>query len=390
MALIFKTHNGSNYYPHVPHAAVEIRVEPVHSSDSNEVFEFKHIWTITGIIVPGGITIQEQIAGLHAAYDLGTLQSAQILDDTTPLETLPTDGGIKITSFEFPEGKGPEWATKRQYKIVLEGLDHTSTVDSAGEYTYTITYSTDQSSIQTRTISGTLKDIKGKAATTKYGTLKSNQSWAVWSGANLITDSESANKDDTICTFTVVHRKYWIIYPGGITNGDVNIEKSTDSQNIERYRAFGWFEGTEAVCLSAINALVPGSAIRLTSSSTRKGYANRTSFSLEYIYRSGNDILFFQENLSIAPSIPDFVFKRVLGFHAIKQYTSYTVARAIQTGVIKKLEQYPLSPQCHWPEVHLKHSEITRIEPEYNSSSGKFVYGLVYTYVFEFATTPTW
>lgn len=390
MALILKTNNGSDDYTHVPHAAVSISVGPVHPDNSNEVFEYRHTWTITGMLVPGGTSIQAQVTALHAAYDLGTLATAQILDDVTPLETMPIDGGIKITAFEFPEGRGPEWATKREYKIVLEGLDHTSTVDSDGEFTYTITYSTDQSGIQTRTVSGTLKDIKELVATTKYNTLKAAQSWATWSGANLITDSYSANKNDTVCTFSVVHKKYWIIYPGGITNCDTSIEKSVDNQDVEKYRAFGWFEGVESSCLAAINSLVPGGAIRLTSSNTRKQYSNRTSFNLEYIYRSGNDIIFSQENLVIAPSIPDFVFRRVLGFPAIKQYTSYTVARAVQTGIIKRLEQYPLEPTHHWPSIHLKHSELARIEPEYNISNRKSVYGLTYTYVFEFAITPVW
>ncbi len=390
MALILKTHNGTDFYTHIPHPTVSIRVEPVHPDDVNEVFEFKHIWTISGVLVAGATSIQTQVAALHVAYDVGTLQSAQILDDVTPLETLPTDGGLKITSFEFPEGKGPEWATKREYKIVIEGLDHTSVVDSLGEYTYTIVYSTNQSGIQARTISGTLKDIKGKSSVAKYNTLKSNQSWSTWSGANLLTDSYSSNKDNTICNFTVLHQKYWLAYTPGVTNADISVEERVDSQGVRRYRASGWFEGTEGSCIAAINILMPGGVVILNNTITRKKYANRTLFSLEYVYKRNSDIIFLQENLSIQSSIPDFVFKRVLGGRPIKQFTSYTVARAIQTGVIKRLQQYPSAPAPHWSASFLKYKQLTKISPEQNISGNRAIYGLAYTYTFEFSSSPVW
>ncbi len=390
MALILKTNNGSDDYTHIPHPSVEIQVQVVHPEDNNEVFEFRHTWVITGMIVPGAATIQAQVTALHVAYDLGTLASAQILDAATPLETLPTDGGLKVVSLEFPEGKGPEWATKRSYKIVLKGLDHTSTVDTNGEYSYTITYLTDQSGIQTRTISGALKDIKGKAATAKYNALKSNLGWATWSGANLTTDSYSTNKDDTVCSFTVVHKKYWAIHPSGISNCDVNVEKAVDAQNVARYRVFGWFEGIASSCSVAIKALVPTGSIMLANTITRKGYSNRTSFNIEYIYKSGNNIVFSQESLKISPSIIGSVFKRVLGARAIKQLTSYTTARAIQTGVIKRLQQYPSEPSPHWSASNIVSSEFTRMTPEFNVGGKKAVFGLSYTYVFEFSSSPTW
>jgi hypothetical protein len=267
------------------------------------------------------------------------------------------------------------------------------TYSAKAGYNFNVSVSLGQDGIYTRTISGTCKDIADKTAYSKFVALRTAQGWdtlsAPFVGGICTTDSHEENDINTTCNFNIVHRSVHAALPDNITNADVSIETTTDGNGCVKKRVNGWFEGTESACTAAIATLVIAGDICISESITRAKYSNRTSFSMEYL-SANSEILYSTESLSVESQITDFVFKRVLGGgNPIKQTTSKTTARARQSGTIKKLSGYPLEPGLNWPSDNLKRKEVTRISPEYLTGSG-YVYGLNYSYDFEFSSDPGW
>lgn len=380
--------NGTDTFIHDPAPSVVIRNVFRGSEEAVELWENEITWSIDGILIPRDGLISDQVIELKGFYNVGELTSVELQDDGVIIESIPTDRGIKIESLEFPEGDGPEWATKRKFSLVLKGSTIPTTLATYGEYSYNISYTTDQSGLISRTINGTLKDFKDKDAETKYEAFKTAQGWATWTDANLSSDTYSTNKDDTKCNFTIVHRKYWTAYPTGITNADYSRDTRVDGQGVTREIISGWFEGPAANCLAAINALRQPFAI-VNESVSRNPYTHRTSFTLSYINSITSDIISFTEQITINASIEDFVHKRVLGgYPPVRQVVSKTPATAIQTGTIKRLAMYPEEPPSHWNAMYMKSRSITKNSPENRVSNS--VYGLSYAYSFEFEVTPSW
>ena len=382
------TSSGTKYV-HAPTPGVVMHVEYIHHDDAGVLHEKRETWTITGLILPtDNDTLENQIAELQSKYESGLLVTAKLMDGTTVLEELPTDKTIEVKSLSFPTGDGPEWATKRNYIIVLEGTAYTSDVSDYGEYDYTITYTTDQSSITTRTITGTLFDVEGKDAVAKYMTLKASEGWTTWTDAFKVSDSYTQDSYNTECSFNIVHRKYWTAFPSGITNCSVSVSTSVDNQNATRYRVSGWFEGSIASCNTAIAALKAAKDVLINKETSRNDYTNRTSFNILYLTEI-SDIYLFQETISLDEPVAAFVHKRVLGGGVpVKQYTAYTTARASQRGRIIRLRQYPVLPPPLW---HLDHMTSVRYNydfPENFTIDGCSIYTLTYSYTFEFAVMP--
>ncbi len=376
-------------YVHDPTPGVVMNVDYRHHDTGGTLYEKRETWTITGYILPKeGDTLENQIAELQTKYASGLLATAKLMDDNTVLEELPTDRAIEVKSLSFPTGDGPEWATKRNYIIVLEGIDYSSAVTTSGEYEYTITYATEQSGVVTRTISGTLRDVGGEDATTLFATLKSNQGWSTWTLAYMVTDSYTQNSENTECSFNIVHRKYWLAFPSGITNCSVNTSTLVDNQNATHYSITGWFEGSVSDCNTAISALKAAQDVLIRKETSRNDYTNRTSFSVLYLTET-SDIYLFQEIISVDEPIADFVHKRVLGGGApVKQYTSWTPAQASQRGRIVRLRQYPALPPPLWNLDNVTSVQYSYDFPENFTVDGGSVYTLTYSYSFEFANMP--
>ena len=108
------TNNGQTDYAHSPSPGIVISETYRSQADMSDMAERAVTWTIDGILIPSQGDIAEQVIALKAAYELGELYSAEWKDGAVTLEELPSENGIKVESIEFPEGKGPEWATKRK------------------------------------------------------------------------------------------------------------------------------------------------------------------------------------------------------------------------------------------------------------------------------------
>ncbi len=389
MTVQLVTNNGATNYGHTPSPGIVISEEYRHLEGESTIAERKVTWSIEGILIPSNGDIDTQVLALKAAYELGEVYEAIWYDDNTILEQMPGENGIKVESIEFPEGTGSEWATKRKYKLILSGSEFAADVSDDGEYNYTIEYATEQNTLITRTIGGTLTDLAGKAAGTKYATLKSTNGWGTWANANTISDTYSTDLNDTACEFSIVHKKYFTAYGTGIVAGSATVETKTDSQDVERKTISGSFTGSAGNCNTAIDNLRPSSSVLVSEAISRDGFANTTSFTLEYISTAANDILSSQETLSISEQLYGFVYKRVIGGAVpIKQSTSKTSGSATQTGTIKRLAGYPSLPGVYWGAAYLKDYNYTRISPEYTVGAG-YVYGLSYSFEFEFDGTPT-
>lgn len=389
--LVAKNSEGKEYV-HEPTPSVVINVARRHKNDTDDLVESIVTWTITGILLPNesGKSIDAQVAVLETYYGDATkpIIKLELEVDSTTLEELASDNGIKLVDFSFPDGKGPEWATRRRYTMVFEGEEYSASIQASGEYDYSITYATEQSTLQTRTISGALYDFAGQGAAAKYATLKSDKGWATWTGGNLISDVYNENSEDTKCTFTIIHKKYWQALPSGITNANVQTETRTDTQNVQRTRISGWLEGSAGDCATRITALI-GSKEAVHKSIVRDDYAYRTSFNLELINLSSSAIMFTQENLSIEEQVTGFVYKRILGgADPIKQTTSKTSARASQSGTITKFGEYASVPAAYWNTDYVSRAESEQIGPQWNIAAGARVYTIRYLYEFEFPSTP--
>lgn len=382
------TNNGADYT--LPtQTGVVIRTSARFDNLNNSLLAIETAWTISGVICSADAgDISTQVTAMKAHFANRILVSAKIKDGGATVEELLTSASIFVESVDFPEGDGPEWATKRAFSIVIRAEKFTSDITTNGEYSYIITYSTEQSGIITRTITGELVDTIGKVAYTKYTALKAAQSWVTWTNANLIEDTYSQDKNNTKITFSIIHKKYWTAYGAGITNAMVSEELSVDSQNVVTVRVSGWFEGTQTSCNTAINA-VRRNDVLVGEVVTRDIYENRTSFSLEYIRAFGTDILYYQQTLSIQEQLIGSVFKQVLGnYNSIKQVTARNTATATQSGVIRRLRSYPIPPKYYWNANNLKQVSYSYSGPESMIYGGRFIYTLTYNYEFEFSSTP--
>ena len=397
MSVILKLYKtvGSTVYSLSPMPAVVIQNTYRHRGDSTNLVAREITWNVTGLFLPNGNSILEQVNALKAFFndttDAGKIVEAKIKDGSDVLEDLTNEGqGIRVSNLSFDEGSGPEWATRRSYSFTLTGTEFTASVNTLGDCTYGITYSTEQNGLITRTVSGILKDVLDANAVVKYTTFKAAQSWATWAGANLISDTYSVDVDGIVVDFTIVHKKYFILFQGGITNSDVSKSVITDEMNVTRLVYSGWFEGSGIDCATAITTLDRTGFHTLSSSTSRNDYINRTTFTIEGI-STGADILFQSERLAVTYQLTEFVHKRVLGGGSpVKQTTSKNIVRASQSGIIKRKSSYPSSPSLNWASGDLVGKVETRLTPEIQVGSGNYVYGLQYSYEFEFAADCGW
>lgn len=379
---------GNDVFEHIPLPSLVINHAFKYKEGTANLLEDLETWTITGFIVAPEGSIKAQTMELSTFYEGGELDYIRFQDGSSIVDQLADDNGVRIVSLSFPEGSGPEWATKRQYVMTLEGVNVSSAIETSGDCNYTITYLTDQSGIITRTITGTMRDKSGDSYV-KYTTLKSGNSWSTWIDANLTADEYNTNDDNTETKFRIVHKKYWSTFPAGITNSNIDYNTKTDDQGVTRGRISGWFEGSEANCTYAVTTVYPFNSVVLDYSVTRNTHQNRTTFSIAYIHLYGNDILEFSETLTVRAQVYDFVYHRVLGgAPPIRQVTSKTTGRATQTGSLTRLGTMPAMPPPKWNSIYVKNAYHTQHTARYNTSLGKFAYTLDWTYEYEFPTTP--
>lgn len=388
MAFNLYTNNGSSDYTHNPTPKVVISKSYSRKENTDEIIGLEHRWTISGVLTTAGGAIDTQVAALEAAYEVGDLAFCRLRDEAVVKEQIPVDEGVHVESVNFPVGKGPEWASKREYEITITGIDYSASITSTGDYAYTITYDTDQSLIQTRSIRGTLKDYTGKDSITKTNALVAAESWGTWSGAYTVQDSITTNETDTVTDFNLVHKKYWTAFPSSITNAQVSNTINTDNMGMQTQTISGFFEGSEGNCTSAINTLRPSGSFLASENIARNDYTNRTNFSMKYASTATNDIVYYQQVITIIPRVYGFIYKRILGgVSPVRQSTSLTSSRASQSGVIQRLSGYPSIPAPLWGIYSMTGSSQKYTTAQYrNNSLGLFT--INYTYEFEFDITP--
>lgn len=393
MKLVAKSSTGS--FTHDPMPAIVINHENRHYDSINALVETVVTWNIDGILVPKTMSIGAQVAQLTSFYKGGNLTLLNLTTDAgLVVDTIASQvvKGIVVESLTFPEGHGPEWATRRKYSLVISGVVVPQDVLLAGELEYSIAYNTLQSDQLRRTISGVMKDVAG-GATAKYLTAKA--AWDAWApgdfdGSNRTTDTYTVNKEDTVLSFNLDDLAYWIAYPTDITDGDISKEIEVDSMGVGWCNISGWYEGAEADCDTALAGIAPSGYVLLTGTTTRNDHTNRTSFVRKYISTIAVTT-FSSEMLSAKTQLYEFVHKKVLGGAVpIKQYTSRGPFKYTQTGQLKRRDTYPEPPGYNWNSSGLLSQSIVRIAPEFQVATGSWLYGLSYVYEFEFATSQGW
>ncbi len=393
MKLFAKSSVGS--YNHDPMPAIVISRENRHYDSTDELVESVITWSIDGILIPKVLAIASQVEQLVSFYEGGNLILLNLTtDEGLVVDTLIDQDvrGIVVESLNFPEGSGPEWATKRKYSLVISGIMIPQNILLSGELSYTITYNTLQSGQLRRTVTGTMKDIAGDA-TTKY--VKAKMAWDNWvpgsfDGSNRIADNHTTNKEDTVLSFSLEDVSYWEVFPTDITNGELTKEVEVDNMGVAWCTISGWYEGAEAACNRALAQIAPSSFTLLTGTVSRNDFTNRTTFTRKYVSTIAVEV-FSSETLSAQFQLWEFVHKRVLGGYVpIKQYTSKGPCRYAQTGQIKRRDTYPSAPGYNWNSNGLISENVSLIAPEFQVSTGDWIYGLSYSYSFEFATAQGW
>jgi len=388
----FTITNANASYTFWPLPAVAISNSYTFTDDTNTMVKRTCSWTVTGVLInKAGTTLFSQVTALQDMLNAGVLKSAA-LTDTGLSEQMPTerDSGIRISNVEFPEGSGPEFATRRTYSFTLESEEYSVDVNNNGDVQYTISYNTAPSGLVTRTINGLLSAVMNKDAAAKYLTWCTP--YLTWENSNILVNEYKVNSIGTSVDFTIAHTKYWAAFPTGITAAEHSCEETTDNQGVIKTVLTGMLEGTVANCDSAIDTIITPYASRacIGKRKIRNDYTNRTEYSFEYIGTATSEPsrLFKQETLVIDEQVTDFVFKRVLGGgNPVKQTTSKTTAKATQAGTIKQLSSYASAPALAWSSTNLKSKQVTRVGAEVTNGADK-VFTLNYAYTFEFDSTP--
>jgi hypothetical protein len=363
----------------------------VRKEDSNVRLEDLVTWEIDGYLAPlGRKSMLDQQEDLIEFLDTDYLKSAILSDDNdNTIEELVGADKVKIASLSFPEGSGPQHATRRNYTISLSGRVLPNVSDSVGIYEFSIDYSVETSTIATRTITGTVKDFVNNMVLAKYAALKISMGWMTWTGANLVSETFSDNEASTVCNFTIQQKKYWVANPTNLTSADVTIEKSVDAMGVVKRKLSGSYVGSEADCTTALTALVAGMTV-ISTSVSRNDFSNTTSFNVMTLGTASDhgDEYYSIETLSITESLTGKVFKPVLGGGApVLQTVGYKTARATQSGTIKRLSTWPSPPSLHWPIGNLIDASQVRQPLEHPDANTGYV--IQYTNQFEFVTTPS-
>jgi hypothetical protein len=369
--------------------AIVMSTEIGYKDSTSKRLEEKTVWNISGYFAPGAKSLKEQVGEFEEFINADYLNNVRLMDGSSVIEELSGEGNVRITNLSYPTGSGPQHATRRNFEITLEVLKYAPEFLSTGVYQYTIEYATEQSTLVTRTISGTIKDLVGYAVLDKLDALITLKGWAIWDSANLLSKSSSSNDENSVCSFSIVHKKYWAAFPVGTTNGEITRERSVDAQGVVKYKISGWFEGNELDCTAAIMAEKAVGHL-LGESISRAPYSNRTNFNLELLAQAGEQgpIYYSQETLTIQEAVDGIVFKPVLGGgEPVKQTVARTTAKATQSGLLKGLTSWPPPPALHWSESNLTSKSVTRLPLE--SQAGLVGFGIQYNYQFEFSNTPS-
>jgi hypothetical protein len=389
--VLVTTDSEDNEYQHNPTPGIIITSKTTHQTDTDTYTVETVTWEVTGILLPGtnDLSVDEQVFKLEAFYSESDISKVQMKVDNAVLEEMPSDNGIRLLSFDFPVGQGPEWATRRRYHLTFESERFSDVVKDTGDYEYVITYTTKQNNNKARAITGSLEDMTNNTASEMVEALIVTNGWRELAGYNIISEQVVDNRVNSRSSFSIMHEEYFQAYPTSITNANVQTETRVDKQNIQRSRTSGWFEGETGACLTAINTLVGSNKI-VSQSITRDDYAYRTSFNIEMIDLGDGTIVYQQETIAIQDQVTINIYKPVLGgANPIKQATGKTSATASQTGTIKQFDTWAEAPALRWNAEDVSSRDIVKVGPEWNLSAGSYMYVTNYTIQYEFVTTPT-
>ena len=376
-------------YTHSPTPQIVITVNPVFDDDTGAYKGRRERWKIDGMLIPGGTSITTQVAALKSAYS-NTIDKIQMKDNGTVRESIDlssVEDHIMVKSIDFPEVGGPEWVTKRKYRINIESPLFLESGGSATAISrWKISYNIEQSGLQTRNISGTVEDPSNKEAETAYNALITAQGWLNLAGSNLVSDNYTIDDLNKKVSFTIAHKEYFQENAlGSITTSDINVEESYDIMGILKRKISGFFEGPANDCLGVINSLKASGVgiVPLEENIIRNEYTNRTTFSLGFIIGSSvSDVVYTSTSLSIANAMAGFVHRRIIGAYPVKQFTSYPVSTCIQSGRKTGIGQYPDVDAVLYPGDIISRS-ITQGSVQRTRDGTGYLYPISWTYQFE-------
>jgi len=384
-------------YTHNPHPKVVMSRKSVYSGKDNVFMGVVDTWNISGVLLSINGALPTQITNLKNAYD--SVTKIELKDGTTVRETIDVTGMdaiIKTTTLDFPEGFGPEYITKRAFSITLETTTYipsgypiaTSTVNN-----YTISYTTGQNGKIIRVVSGTCTDEVDRDATAEYAAFKTAQGWAnAPAGYNRGSDSYTANQENSEVSYSITDTEYFIAFPANITSGSLSVDERLDDSGNTLTTKTGWYEGSGANCIIAIDAIreAGAAAVLLNESISRDDFSSRTNFTLEYLMAASTDEIDRKNTYTISTPYTSIIFKRVLGGGSpVRQATSVGTARATQSGQAVKVGSYPTESASEWP-LTIMSQNVTRHPPVKTRSGTGYLYRTSWDYSFESASAFPW
>lgn len=323
---------------------------PRYSEGGGRPIGYTETWDIEGTLYGDPThSLSQQISDLESAYSQlnGDLEIKSDSTSLRKLEASKCDGGrLKITGPSYPEGNGPELATKRTYKLQVVGEVTASNL--ADPWTYAASYQLDPAGKRTITYSGTYNKPSG-ARTAYEGayTAKFPLPSALWRQTQ---HQYNPNVNDSEVRFTIAQQEGYKALPANVSDGSYTrrVQKAAGGQ--QTLTISGSFKGSGAD--AAIEALRQRSLPCTQDDVVENPFDNSKQFTLSYICNPTN-IIESEQTVTMQAALMDFILLPVLdGRPLVKQWTVMRPAKATQSGrMLCRSAQTVQGPL--WPQ-HLK------------------------------------
>lgn len=372
-----------------PVPAVNIEVKSNFDEVKGRVLSKTITWTITGVLLAkSGSTISQQVATLKSLFEKPIGNESFVMDVSgLTLNGSQAISGLLIDPPSFPDGSGIQWGTKLNYSIRATGTFWED--PSISEWAdYSISYSTDEKGIESKSISGTYNNptssnIKASCESYILSAWAKNENYIRTQSIQL-NGSNDGNKKT--CTFTIADRGLFKALPLGVSSASVQktIERGTGGEGFLNISASftGMNRSLIAAKTAAELALQPYSGMKMVSySESEDEYAGVFNINVKYLNNITSTIS-EDETISITPSMQDFTIKPVLGGRPIKQNTVIRPATANQSG--SKVSIFSnVSPNNPRWAGDLKKSTVTYSTPTYGVGFTTLLYKVSWNYEFE-------
>ena len=311
--------------------------------DSGGRIGYEETWTIDGYFQGTQAELKTQADAIESAY-AGT-QTIAIKNGAVILKTLTTAachyGPQASEGVSYPVGAGPEWATKREYHIVIKG----KVIEQNPAWIYTTTYKENQELKQIVTHNGRYYKASGGAKSSFEAGYAAEM---VIPGADWIKSDLTYTPDvnDEVVEFSLAYKQLYQAYASNVYDGGYTRREREAAGGGTILTISGRFVGSGA--LAAANALKENYPT-MEESIEESPFEGGVSFNFVYL-KDTREFIEYTEEVAIMSMINDFVLIPLLdGRSIVKQYTVRRPARAVQTGSALTTRRGAQAPAPYWP-----------------------------------------